>query len=75
MWFLIGLSVGVTAGVFLMCLMQMARDPFDVEGGCTHDCEQGDACTCTRCKFCFGIGYDASGQRCVCTTKAAAQSK
>lgn len=45
MWFLIGLSVGVFVGVFVMCLMQMARDPFDV-GGCNHDCNQGRNCTC-----------------------------
>lgn len=70
MWFLIGLSVGVMAGVFLMCLMQMARDPFDVETGCTQDCNQGRNCTC-----CFGLGYDSSGQHCVCTTKAAVKSK
>jgi hypothetical protein len=47
MWigFVIGLFVGVCMGVFLMCLLQMARDPFDVEG-CTGDCDQGRNCTC-----------------------------
>jgi hypothetical protein len=36
MWFLIGCVVGVFAGVFVMCLMQMASDPLDVEGS-RHD--------------------------------------
>lgn len=36
MWFLIGCVVGTCFGVFVMCLMQMARDPFDVEVG-RHD--------------------------------------
>ena len=44
--FLIGLFVGTMLGVFVMCLMQMARDPFDVDTGCTHDCNQGRTCTC-----------------------------
>ena len=35
MWlgFVMGCLVGVMAGVFLMCLMQIARDPMDGEGG------------------------------------------
>jgi hypothetical protein len=65
MWFLIGCFVGVLAGVFLMCLMQMARDPLDVEG-CTQDCNQGRQCNCATCKHCYGIGYDASGYSCTC---------
>ena len=47
MWFLIGCFVGMCAGVFLMCLMHMARDPFAVEG-CTHNCNQGRNCDCKR---------------------------
>jgi hypothetical protein len=48
MWFLIGMTVGVFFGVFVMCIMHMARDPLDWEGGCTHDCKQGDTCTCVK---------------------------
>jgi hypothetical protein len=76
MWFLIvGLVVGMFAGVFVMCLMQMAHDPFDVDTDCTGDCNQGRNCTCATCKRCYGIGYDSSGQHCVCTHKATVQSR
>lgn len=44
--FLIGLAVGVFLGALLVSLCQMARDPFDVDTGCTHDCNQGRTCTC-----------------------------
>lgn len=47
MWFCLGIIVGTCFGVFVMCLMQMARDPFDVEG-CTGDCNQGRNCTCVK---------------------------
>ena len=35
MWFgfVIGCVLGMFAGVFIMCLMQVARDPMDGEGG------------------------------------------
>ena len=34
------------------------------------DCRQGRDCPIRKiddCKFCYGIGYDASGGRCACT--------
>lgn len=46
--FVMGLFVGFVLGVFLMCLMQMAHDPFDVDTGCTGTCNQGRDCTCNK---------------------------
>lgn len=48
MWFLFGLMLGVFLGVFIMCLMQVARDPRDVESACTGNCNQGRNCTCVQ---------------------------
>lgn len=53
MLFVIGFALGAFLGILAMCLMAMARDPFDVDTGCTHDCNQGRTCTCwqTRQRF------------------------
>lgn len=39
---------------------------------CDYDCNQGRDCPARKpvCAHCFGIGYDASGQRCTCVTPA-----
>lgn len=39
---------------------------------CDYDCNQGRDCPARKpvCLHCFGIGYDASGQRCTCTATA-----
>lgn len=39
---------------------------------CNHGCNQGRDCPARKpvCAHCFGIGYDASGQRCTCVTAA-----
>jgi hypothetical protein len=34
------------------------------------DCRQGRDCPIRRCPHCHGIGYDASGYACTCTTTA-----
>jgi hypothetical protein len=45
-FFIFGLFAGCFLGVAVMCLMAMARDPLDVDTGCTGDCNQGRRCTC-----------------------------
>lgn len=37
---------------------------------CDYDCTQGRDCPARKCPHCFGIGYDASGYACNCTTPA-----
>ena len=38
---------------------------------CDYDCTQGRDCPArAACKHCYGIGYDASGYPCTCTTPA-----
>lgn len=45
MWgYVICVMLGVCVGIFLISLMQMARDPFDVDMGCNGDCNQGRKC-------------------------------
>lgn len=34
------------------------------------DCHQGRNCPARKCPHCHGIGYDASGYACTCTTPA-----
>ena len=46
-WFFVGLWIGALGGVFVMCLMQMARTSDD-ESRCTGDCNQGRNCTCDK---------------------------
>jgi len=41
-------AAGVFAGVFLMCLMFIARDDEPVVTKCTGQCNQGRACTCWK---------------------------
>jgi len=36
--------LGCWVGIFVMCLLHVARDP--VESGCTGDCNQGRRCDC-----------------------------
>lgn len=42
--------VGVYAGVMLMCVMHLARDPLDVDfpSKCSGNCNQGRTCTCWK---------------------------
>lgn len=37
---------------------------------CDYDCNQGRDCPARTCPHCYGIGYDASGYPCTCTTPA-----
>ncbi len=37
---------------------------------CDYDCTQGRNCPARKCPHCYGIGYDASGYPCTCTTPA-----
>lgn len=34
------------------------------------DCRQGRDCPARKCSHCYGIGYDASGYACTCTSPA-----
>lgn len=36
----------------------------------THGCNQGRDCPVRKCRYCYGIGYDASGHPCTCTYPA-----
>lgn len=36
----------------------------------THGCNQGRDCPVRKCRYCHGIGYDASGYACTCTEPA-----
>lgn len=49
MWgYVICVMVGVCVGIFLISLMQMARDPDPQPTKCTGNCNQGRNCNCRK---------------------------
>jgi len=48
MWLLIGLGIGVLAGVVLISLAHMARHPSEKGSECSGNCNQGRNCNCSE---------------------------